>query len=614
MCGIVGYTGNKRHTIETLINGLKRLEYRGYDSAGVAVIENDSIRSIKSTGKVARLEDALCQHWSECKDSKATIGIAHTRWATHGAPSRVNAHPHLDPQERFALVHNGIIENYTTIKQKLQNKGHVFHSETDSEVLVHLIAACFQGDLMQAVAASLKQVKGTFGIVVMSLEAPDSLLVARRGSPIVIGVGNEETIVASDVAALIAYTKRVIYLDDNDLALISASGINIRNIDNVPVVREVADIDWDADAAEKGGFEHFMLKEIFEQPTVIWNAMRGRIDKSLATGLLSGLNLNPREMAQINRIIIAACGTSLHAGMIGDYFFEDLAGIPTDIEQAAEFRYRNPIVEANSLVLAISQSGETADTLAAVREARNKGAIVASLCNVVGSTIARETGRGIYLHAGPEISVASTKAFTCQVTVLLIMALKFGRNRRLSAQMGHQLIAEIETIPQLIEQVLKQADAIAKVAEKYAQSRDFFFIGRGYLYPVALEGALKLKEISYVHAEGYHAAELKHGPIALLEASVPVIALANDIPGKDKIIGNLQECRARSSPVIATATLGDDSINAHADDILWMPRCSQYVTPLVTVVALQLFAYYVAKARGCEIDQPRNLAKSVTVE
>jgi glucosamine--fructose-6-phosphate aminotransferase (isomerizing) len=430
----------------------------------------------------------------------------------------------------------------------------------------------------------------------------------------VIGVGEKEKIIASDISAIISYTDKVIFLNDNDIALVENDKIDLRNIDNVPVSREIAHIDWDPGSAEKGGFEHFMLKEIFEQPDALANAIRGRLDESLGTGTLSGLNLSAHDLVSINRIIIAACGTSLHAGMVGEYFFEDLADIPTEVEQAAEFRYRNPIINPGTFILAISQSGETADTLAAVREAKQKGATVAGICNVVGSTIPRETGRGVYLHAGPEIGVASTKAFTCQVAILLMMALKFGRSRRLSRQTGIELVADIKRIPDLVKKVLATAKDIEKVAKKYAQARDFFFIGRGYLYPVAIEGALKLKEISYIHAEGYHAAELKHGPIALLDENVPVLAMANNIPGKDKIIGNMQECRARKSPVIAVATEGDEEVRRHADDIIWVPECSQYTVPIPSVVALQLLSYYIAKERGCAIDQPRNLAKSVTVE
>ncbi|OGV48659.1 MAG: glutamine--fructose-6-phosphate aminotransferase [Lentisphaerae bacterium GWF2_44_16] len=613
MCGIVGYIG-KRHVVNTLIDGLKRLEYRGYDSAGIAVMENNSISVIKAKGKVSELQKKVAEKLPASASSDISSGIAHTRWATHGPPTEINAHPHTDNSGRIAIVHNGIIDNYVELKKHLSAKGHKFVSETDSEVIAHLIAECFEGDIVQAVAAALKKLEGTFGIAVMCADTPDVLVAARRGSPIVIGVGNSETIIASDISAIISYTKRVIFLNDNDIAMVSAEGIDIRSLDNVPVSRETAHIDWDAEAAEKGGYEHFMLKEIFEQPAAISNAIRGRLDETQANGILSGLNLSAREMAMINRIVIASCGTSMHAGMMAEYYFEDLANIPTEVEQAAEFRYRNPIIEPNTLVLAISQSGETADTLAAVREAANKGAIVAGICNVVGSTIARETGQGLYIHAGPEIGVASTKAFTCQVAVLLIMALKFGRGRRLSRHDGMKLVEEIKSIPALVTQVLEKASDIERIAKKYADAEDFFYIGRGYLYPVAMEGALKLKEISYIHAEGYHAAELKHGPIALLERKVPVIALANDIPGKDKMIANMQECRARKSPVIATATIGDEEIKTYSEDIIWIPRSSQLITPIPTVVALQLFSYYVAKERGCSIDQPRNLAKSVTVE
>ncbi len=612
MCGIVAYTG-KRNIIDTLIDGLRRLEYRGYDSAGIAVLDKNKITTVKSVGKVQSLVDKITPAMKK-ELSKGKIGIAHTRWATHGIPSEPNAHPHLDEKCRFAVVHNGIIENYALIKEHLIGKGHKFLSETDTEVLPHLIDDCYEGDLLQAVAAALKKINGTFGIAVISSEHPEQIVTARKGSPIVIGVGENETIIASDISAIISYTDKVIFLNDNDIALIDKDKIDLRNIDNVPVSREIAHIDWDPGSAEKGGFEHFMLKEIFEQPDAIANAIRGRLDESLGTGTLSGLNLSAHDLVSVNRIIIAACGTSLHAGMVGEYFFEDLADIPTEVEQAAEFRYRNPIINPGTFILAISQSGETADTLAAVREAIQKGATVAGICNVVGSTIPRETGRGVYLHAGPEIGVASTKAFTCQVAVLLMMALKFGRSRRLSRQTGIELVAEIKRIPDLVRKVIATAKDIEKVAKKYAQAKDFFFIGRGYLYPVAIEGALKLKEISYVHAEGYHAAELKHGPIALLDENVPVLAMANNIPGKDKIIGNMQECKARKSPVIAVATEGDEEIRKHADDIIWVPECSQYTVPIPSVVALQLLSYYIAKERGCSIDQPRNLAKSVTVE
>ncbi|MEI8139499.1 MAG: glutamine--fructose-6-phosphate transaminase (isomerizing) [bacterium] len=612
MCGIVGYVGNKG-AIDVLINGLKRLEYRGYDSAGIALIADHTLHVRKDKGKVVNVEKAVHAQWDETFLKSAHTGIAHTRWATHGSPTAENAHPHTDQTGRLALVHNGIIENYLALRNQLAAKGHTFKSQTDTEVLIHLIGELYQGNLFEAVCAALKHVEGTYGIAVVSSDTPDQIVVARKGSPLVIGVGDGETIVASDVAAIIAYTRQVIYLDDNDVAIIRASGAEIRNINNVPVSREIAKIDWDAGTAEKSGYEHFMLKEINEQPDSIRNTIRGRLDDSMATAILSGLALTPRELSSIERVVILGCGTSLNAGMVGKYYFEELADLPTDVEQAAEYRYRNPIIRPHDLVIAISQSGETADTLAAVREAKQKGALVVGLCNVVGSTIARETGRGVYLHAGPEISVASTKAFTCQLTVLLMLALKIGRCRRLSRQQGLEICEEIHQIPELIKDVLTRNNEIIAAAESYAQVKDFFFLGRGCLYPVAMEGALKLKEISYIHAEGYHAAELKHGPIALLDESVPVIAMLNDIAGREKMSSNVQECRARHAPVIGIVTDGS-SDSAPVDAIIHVPKCSHLTAPIVTVVALQLFAYHMARIRNCPIDQPRNLAKSVTVE
>lgn len=611
MCGIIGYTG-PRAAVPILIDGLKRLEYRGYDSAGLAVVADGRLSEVKAVGKVHQLEEALAAHAG--LEEKSGCGIAHTRWATHGAPSTPNAHPHLDESGQIAIVHNGIIENYQELRRHLEGKGCHFRSQTDSEVIANLIAEAYEGDLLAATAATLEQLNGTYGIAVVSVRHPGLIVTARKGSPIVIGIGKGENLVASDVAALLAHTREVIYLDDGDIAAVTADRIDLRNVKNVPVEREIAKIDWDMGAAEKGNFPHFMLKEIFEQPETIENAIRGRIDHSMGTAVLAGMNLSPRELATISRIVIAGCGSSLHAGMLGEYYFEDIAGVSTSVEQAAEFRYRNPIIEPNTLVIPISQSGETADTIAAVREASAKGGVVTALCNVVGSTIAREAGRGIYLHAGPEISVASTKAFSSQVVVLLLYALMLGRNRRLSRSDGEELAREIEAVPGLIREVLREAPKIKEIADRYARFEDFFFIGRGCLYPTALEGALKLKEISYIHAEGYHAAELKHGPISLLDERHPVLALANDIPGKDKIIGNIQECRARKSPVVAVVTRGDSSVVKMTDDVIEIPPCSRFIAPLPTVVALQLFAYYVAVARGCEVDQPRNLAKSVTVE
>ncbi len=613
MCGIVGYIG-KRPIVNTLLNGLKRLEYRGYDSAGIAVVEDDNIKLIKKPGKVSNLQNSIEIEWPGYENIDFNLGIAHTRWATHGTPVEKNAHPHIDDKQSFSVVHNGIIENYSSIKKQLIKKGHKFSSDTDSEVIAHLISELYEGDFVKAVAAALKQLHGTYGVAVISKYHNDRIIVARKGSPIVIGVGNDEMIIGSDVSALISYTRKVIYLNDNDIAILKKNDIEIIDVENIPVTRETAHIDWDPASAEKSGYDHFMLKEIFEQPESIKNAIRGRLNFETGSPILQGLGFVPKEMVELSNIVIAACGTSFYAGLVGEYYFEDLANITTEVAQAAEFRYRNPIIQPHTMVIAVSQSGETADTLAAVREAKQKGALVAGLCNTVGSTIAREAGVGVYLHAGPEIGVASTKAFTCQVVIMLMMALKFGRSHRLSRQKGLEISKEITEIPKLVEEVLKSAQEIEKIAKKYASVKNAFYIGRGYLYPVALEGALKLKEISYIHAEGYHAAELKHGPIALLEERVPVIALANDVPGKDKIIGNIQECKARKSPVIATATAGDNEIEEHADDVIWIPKCSNFINPIPTVVALQLFSYYVAKEKGCSIDQPRNLAKSVTVE
>jgi glucosamine--fructose-6-phosphate aminotransferase (isomerizing) len=611
MCGIAAYTGS-RPALPVLISGLKRLEYRGYDSSGIAVEAPQQIAVRKAKGKVSELENLLEQDQGDF--TQATCGIAHTRWATHGPPTTENAHPHAGGKNGVVLVHNGIIENHRALRGRLSSEGYQFLSETDTEVLAHLVDSKYEGDLSKAVTSALAEVDGTFGIAVMACAEPGKLVVARRGSPIVIGLGEDETIVASDAAALIKYTRQVIYLDDNDIACIEGSDLEIRSLGAGAVSRQTSEIDWSADAAEKGGYEHYMLKEIFEQPESIRNTIRGRMDADRGNAILSGLNLSPRELADLYRVLIVGCGTSMNAGLVGEYAIEDFAGVLAEVEQAAEFRYRNPIVNSRDLLVAISQSGETVDTLAAVREAIDKGALVSGLVNTVGSTIARETGRGIYLHAGPEISVASTKAFTSQVTVLLMMALKFARSRRMSREQGRQFVREIEAIPELVERTLEQNDRIAKVAENYLNCRSAFFIGRGYLYPVALEGALKLKEISYIHAEGYHAAELKHGPIALLEKSVPVIALCNRGPGQDKTLGNVAECQARDSPVLGIVTEGDQEAIATVDSYIEVPDCPLHTAVVPSTVALQLLSYHIARLRGCAIDQPRNLAKSVTVE
>ena len=614
MCGIVGFTSRNKSAVGPLVNGLRRLEYRGYDSAGVALESTEGIKVYKQTGKVAKLDNLLSRALPENERGKYTIGIAHTRWATHGLPTVANAHPHVADGGNLALVHNGIIENYAALRAGLEKRGVKFLSQTDTEVVAHLIAAFDKGDLLAAAAEALKRVEGTYGIAAISAKHPGEMVVARKGSPLVIGVGEDDIVVASDVSAIVAYTRQVIYLKDGDIARITPHGVDIHTLDNSPVTREVQEVDWDIGAIEKGGYEHFMLKEIFEQPDALANTIRGRLDPAGGTAFLSGLSLSPRELAAVRRVVIVGCGTSLHAGMVGKYLFEKLADIPTAPEQAAEFRYSNPSVGPNDWVMALSQSGETADTLAAVRESIRKGALVSGLCNVVGSTIAREAGRGVYLHAGPEISVASTKAFTAQVTALLMTALKLGRTRRLSFEDGDRLVKEISRLPELVKKVLEGNDAIAKVAEKYAKADDMFFIGRGMLHPVALEGALKIKEVAYVHAEGYQAAELKHGPIALLSEKTPVVALLADIPGKEKTLGNVQECRARLAPVIGVVTEGDEAAAAAVTDALTIPKTCAELSPIVTVVALQLFAYHVARLRGCEIDQPRNLAKSVTVE
>jgi len=611
MCGIVGYTG-KRKVTPLLIQGLKKLEYRGYDSAGIAVSNGKEIRVFKEQGKVAELKAAVKSDSIDLTDYNS--GIAHTRWATHGAPAKKNAHPHHSPKHGIALVHNGIIENYEAIKTKLVAAGYAFTSDTDTEVLTHLIDSHYENDLQTAVSAALREVVGTYGICVMCENEPDTIISARKGSPIVIGLGDDETIIASDASAVINYTRQVIYLDDGDIAKIVGSSVDIFTVEAAPVSRTPSEINWSADATEKGGYEHYMLKEIFEQPTAIRNAIRGRLDYDRGNAILSGLNISSRDLVTINRIVILGCGTSMNAGLVGEYSVEDFAGVLSEVEQAAEFRYRNPIIHSKDLVVAISQSGETADTLAAVREASDKGALVASLVNVVGSTIARETERGIYLHAGPEISVASTKAFTCQVSALLMIALKFARSRRMSREAGIQFCKEIDAIPELVEKVLEQNDAIATVAESFVDYASMFFIGRGYMYPVAMEGALKLKEISYIHAEAYHAAELKHGPLALLSEQMPVVALLNDGPGKDKNLGNVSECKARNAPILGIITEGDKEAAKLCDHYIEVPASPLHTAAVSSTVALQLFSYHVARLKGCSIDQPRNLAKSVTVE
>lgn len=608
MCGIVAYIGG-RAASPILLNGLKRLEYRGYDSAGMALIENGNIVFEKAAGKINVLE----QHLSG-KTFRATTGIGHTRWATHGIPNDINAHPHLDCSGRIAVVHNGIIENFRTLKAFLDGRGHHFHSETDTEVLAHLIEEFYDGNLSHAVQLAMTQVEGTYGIAVIALDNPDVIVAARHGSPLVIGVGDGENMVASDVAAMIEHTKRVVYLGEGEVATISRSGIQITTIDNHPVPPKFQEVEWGLEQLEKSGFDHYMLKEIYEQPTALQNATRGRLNFEEGIARLNGLKLQYDQLLSVKRIILSACGTSFHSALIGEYMIEDLARIPVEVEYASEFRYRSPIIDEGTLVFVISQSGETADTLAALREAKRKGATVLGICNVVGSSIARETDGGIYIHAGPEIGVASTKAFTSQVMVLALVTLLLARQRDMSLEKGRQIISAMEKIPEMVEDVLNNADAVRKIAEQYADKNNFLYLGRGINYPVALEGALKLKEISYIHAEGYPAAEMKHGPIALIDEKMPVVVLAQQDLVYDKVISNIQEIKARNGQVIALATEGDEDIRRLANHVLYLPKVPYHLNPLLSVIPLQLLAYHIAVLRGCDVDQPRNLAKSVTVE
>lgn len=613
MCGIIGYVG-RQPAAPILLGGLRRLEYRGYDSAGLALqAPSGRLTAIRAVGKVMHLTAKVTAELAGTPEVAAPVGIAHTRWATHGAPTEPNAHPHFSGDRRLCLVHNGIIENYRAIRARLEAKGHAFVSETDTEALARLIGEHYQGDLRKAVGQALAQVEGAYGIAVIAVDEPGVMVVARKGSPLVLGLGEGETLVASDAAALVAHTRRVIYLDDGDIAVVTADRVDIRDRHDVVREREVAELGLDPGAVEKGGYAHFMLKEIHEQPESVRNALRGRLDAEHGTAVLAGMGTSARELAEIQRIILVGCGTSLHAGQVGEFAFEDWADLNAEVQPAAEFRYRNPLVGSRDLVLAVSQSGETADTLAAVREAKVKGALVLGVVNVVGSTIARETGQGVFIHAGPEISVASTKAFTGQVAVLLLMALRLGRGRRLSLERGRAVAAELARLPELIGQVLAQNDAIAAVAGRMATAEHAYFLGRGPMHPVALEGALKLKEISYVHAEGYHAAEMKHGPIALLTPGTPVIVLANRSPQWDKVWSNAEECKARGARIIAVVSAGQVG-GELADERIVIPDCDPLVATIPAAVALQLLAYHVARLRGCSIDQPRNLAKSVTVE
>ncbi len=608
MCGIVGYTGN-RECLPILLEGLRRLEYRGYDSAGVAVGGDHGLRVIKDAGKIDILERLVRDD-----PPRGRFGIAHTRWATHGEPTQINAHPHTDERSHFAVVHNGIIENSDSLRETLRLKGYTFVSETDTEVLAHLIQEYWDGSLEKAVASALRLVTGTYGIAVVSDLAPGIVVGARKGSPLLVGVGDGEYFVASDVSAILSHTRHVVYLGEEEMAIISPTGYRTQTLNEIPVNREVQEVTWELDQIEKGGFPHFMLKEIFEQPRAIRNAIRGRLVVDRSEAKLGGLNLSGDELRRFDRVILTACGTSWHAAMIGEYMIEEYVRIPVEVEYASEFRYRNPVLDGRTLVIVISQSGETADTLAALREARRRGARVLGICNVVGSSIAREADGGIYIHAGPEIGVASTKAFTAQVAVLALLTLYLGRWRGLAEEVAAELIGALRAIPEQMERILATSDEIRDIARHYASHSNFLYLGRGFNFPVALEGALKLKEISYIHAEGYPAAEMKHGPIALIDENMPVVFLCTRDSAHEKVLSNMAEVRARRGRIIAVATEDDEQVAARADHVIRIPPTIDPLVPLLSVVPLQLLAYHMAVARGCHVDQPRNLAKSVTVE
>jgi glutamine---fructose-6-phosphate transaminase (isomerizing) len=592
-----------------LLEGLRRLEYRGYDSAGLATITGSTIHLRKRAGRLADLTGYLRE-----RPAPGCLGIGHTRWATHGPATDANAHPHVGGDGLIALVHNGVIENYAALKRQLLREGVVFRSDTDTEIIAHWIAHHFKGDLIEAVRKTLSLLKGTYGLALISSSNPEMIIGARLGSPLVLGIGVGENYLASDPAALSGYAEKVVYLQDGQMCVLTADDWHILDPDRVRVDARVQQIDADTGEADKTGFAHYMLKEIYEQPEALENAMRGRLSDSDASAHFGGLNLDSQQLRQAERLILTACGTSYHAALVGEYLFEEFARIPVEVEYASEFRYRNPPIDRNTIVLAITQSGETADTLAAVRESKRKGHPTLALCNVVGSSIAREADGGVYLHAGPEIGVASTKAFTSQVAVLTMLALYLGRMRHLSSIQGSRMLTELRAMPGALRRALGCHEAVRRIAERYAAVNNVLYLGRQYLYPVALEGALKLKEISYIHAEGYPAAEMKHGPIALVDGDTPSVFLIPRGAVFDKVMSNLEEIKARGGPVIAVACEGDEEVAARADEVLYVPEVADYLQPLVAVVPLQLLAYHIALLRGCDVDKPRNLAKSVTVE
>jgi glutamine---fructose-6-phosphate transaminase (isomerizing) len=617
MCGIVGYIG-KRQASPILLDGLRRLEYRGYDSAGIALWTDRGVDVYRKAGRIDNLKQLVV-----AANPAGEIGISHTRWATHGAPTDENAHPHKDRSGKLALVHNGVIENYQQIKQQLLTEGHEFFSETDTEVLSHLVGRCYdevkegtpRERLVAAVHTALPRVKGTFGIAVIHADAPGVIVGARLGSPLVVGLGKDEHFLASDVSAIVAHTRDVIYLNDYDVVTLTMDGYQVASLEGQKAASvKVSRVDFTEDDADKGKFEHFMLKEIYEQPQSIRNALRGRLSRDESTAVLGGLNMSPLELRQIDRIIFSGCGTAYHAAMVGEYLMESLARIPTEVEFASEFRYRNVPTDKNTLQFVVSQSGETIDTLAALREAKRKGIRCLGIVNNVASTIARETDGGVYIHAGPEIGVAATKTFTSQVTIMTLLSMLFGRMHHMSSFDGSEMIDELEAIPAKIESILKQAPLIKEIAEKYAHAEGMLFMGRQLNYPVAMEGALKMKEISYIYASGHPSAELKHGIIALVKPELPSVFIAPDDAVFDKNVSNIEEVKARKGPVIAVTTEGCTDLERIADDVIYIPQCKSILTPLLTVVPLQLLSYYVALARGCDVDKPRNLAKSVTVE
>jgi len=612
MCGIVGYIGDKKAG-EVLVKGLKRLEYRGYDSAGVALL-NGELCIRKGKGKVANLEKQL-------RDAPllGKIGIGHTRWATHGQPNDINSHPHLSESGKIAVVHNGIIENYGTLKKNLENRGRNFKSDTDTEIIAQLIEEIYQSETKisfeHAIQLALKQVVGTYGLAIVNLDEPEKIYVARKGSPLLIGIGDGEMFIASDASPIVEYTNKVVYLDDGEMAIVTKVDYEVKTIENVPLTKEIYELEMSLDEIEKAGYPHFMLKEIFEQPRALADCLRGRLDVKSGRIQLGGIEQVLEQLVDAKRIVIAACGTSWHSGLVGEYLFEHLAKMPVEVEYASEFRYRDPLIGKGDVMLVVSQSGETADTLAALREAREKGALVLGICNVVGSTIARETDAGVYIHAGPEIGVASTKAFTGQVAVLTMMAIAVGQKRAvLSKERASELINELSKIPGKVDEILKQADKLQEMARLFTYAPNFLYLGRSYNFPVALEGALKLKEISYIHAEGYPAAEMKHGPIALIDEMMPVVVIAATDHTNDKMISNIEEVKARKGRIVAVTNNDNGGVKDLAEFNISIPDTEDCFSPLLTVIPLQLLSYYIAVNRGCDVDQPRNLAKSVTVE